>query len=80
MAEVRLLQRNSRNVSVTVVGEQLLRTLEPALADIGVPFFIISFYSMPHLDHSDLSNAGPCGTLLLIFWRNRHRNTLVRDD
>ena len=32
---VRLLQRNSRNVSVTAVGEHLLLTLEPALADIG---------------------------------------------
>jgi DNA-binding transcriptional LysR family regulator len=32
---VRLLQRNSRNVSVTVVGEQLFRALEPAFADIG---------------------------------------------
>ena len=32
---VRLLQRNSRNVSVTLVGEQLLRSLEPAFADIG---------------------------------------------
>jgi DNA-binding transcriptional LysR family regulator len=32
---VRLLQRNSRSVSVTAAGERLLMTLEPALADIG---------------------------------------------
>jgi DNA-binding transcriptional LysR family regulator len=32
---VRLLQRNSRSVSVTTAGERLLRTLEPALAEIG---------------------------------------------
>ena len=32
---MRLLQRNSRSVSVTAAGEQLLRVLEPALADIG---------------------------------------------
>jgi DNA-binding transcriptional LysR family regulator len=31
----RLLQRNSRNVSVTRAGERLLQTLGPALADIG---------------------------------------------
>jgi DNA-binding transcriptional LysR family regulator len=31
----RLLQRNSRSVSVTAAGERLLRTLEPALAEIG---------------------------------------------
>ncbi len=31
---VRLLQRNSRSVSTTTAGEQLLRTLEPALAEI----------------------------------------------
>jgi DNA-binding transcriptional LysR family regulator len=31
---VRLLQRNSRSVSVTEAGAQLLQTLEPALADI----------------------------------------------
>jgi len=33
--DVRLLQRNSRSVSVTAAGERLLRSLEPALADIG---------------------------------------------
>ncbi len=32
---VRLLQRNSRSVAVTAEGEQLLRTLDPALAEIG---------------------------------------------
>jgi len=32
---VRLLQRNSRSVSVTSAGEQLLRRLEPALSEIG---------------------------------------------
>jgi len=32
---VRLLQRNSRSVSVTAAGDRLLQTLEPALADIG---------------------------------------------
>jgi DNA-binding transcriptional LysR family regulator len=32
---VRLLQRNSRSVSVTAAGERLLRTLEPALSEIG---------------------------------------------
>lgn len=32
---IRLLQRNSRSVSVTEAGERLLRTLAPALADIG---------------------------------------------
>jgi DNA-binding transcriptional LysR family regulator len=32
---VRLLQRNSRSVSVTAAGEQLLRGLEPALVEIG---------------------------------------------
>ena len=32
---VRLLQRNSRSVSVTEAGEQLLTTLGPALDDIG---------------------------------------------
>ena len=32
---IRLLQRNSRSVSVTEAGERLLRTLEPALAEIG---------------------------------------------
>lgn len=32
---IRLLQRNSRSVSVTVAGEQLLQALEPALAEIG---------------------------------------------
>jgi len=32
----RLLQRNSRSVSVTTAGERLLQTLEPALAEIGV--------------------------------------------
>ena len=32
---VRLLQRNSRSVSVTEAGEQLLQTLGPALDDIG---------------------------------------------
>jgi DNA-binding transcriptional LysR family regulator len=31
----RLLQRNSRSVSVTAAGERLLRTLEPALSEIG---------------------------------------------
>lgn len=33
--DVRLLQRNGRSVSVTAAGERLLRTLEPALAEIG---------------------------------------------
>ena len=32
---IRLLQRNSRSVSVTAAGERLLQTLDPALADIG---------------------------------------------
>ncbi len=32
---IRLLQRNSRSVSVTAAGERLLRTLEPALAEIS---------------------------------------------
>ena len=32
---IRLLQRNSRSVSVTAAGERLLLTLEPALAEIG---------------------------------------------
>ena len=32
---IRLLQRNSRSVSVTEAGERLLQTLDPALADIG---------------------------------------------
>ncbi len=32
---IRLLQRNSRSVSVTAAGERLLETLEPALAAIG---------------------------------------------
>jgi DNA-binding transcriptional LysR family regulator len=32
---IRLLQRNSRSVSVTEAGERLLHTLDPALADIG---------------------------------------------
>lgn len=32
---VRLLQRNSRSVSVTAAGEQLLQSLEPALSQIG---------------------------------------------
>ncbi len=32
---IRLLQRNSRSVSVTEAGEQLLATLGPALGDIG---------------------------------------------
>lgn len=32
---IRLLQRNSRSVSVTVSGAQLLQTLEPALAEIS---------------------------------------------
>ena len=32
---IRLLQRNSRSVSVTEAGERLLRTLDPALAEIG---------------------------------------------
>ncbi|MGX8011328.1 LysR family transcriptional regulator [Mesorhizobium sp. ORM8.1] len=32
----RLLQRNSRSVSVTAAGERLLLTLDPALAEIGV--------------------------------------------
>jgi DNA-binding transcriptional LysR family regulator len=32
---IRLLQRNSRSVSVTEAGERLLQTLGPALADIG---------------------------------------------
>jgi DNA-binding transcriptional LysR family regulator len=32
---VRLLQRNSRSVSVTAAGDRLLQTLEPALAEIG---------------------------------------------
>jgi DNA-binding transcriptional LysR family regulator len=32
---IRLLQRNSRSVSVTAAGERLLQTLEPALVEIG---------------------------------------------
>src|SRR6266568_1511090 len=32
---IRLLQRNSRSVSVTLAGERLLQTLEPALAEIS---------------------------------------------
>lgn len=32
---IRLLARNSRSVSVTMAGERLLQTLEPALAEIG---------------------------------------------
>jgi DNA-binding transcriptional LysR family regulator len=32
---IRLLQRNSRSVSVTEAGERLLQSLEPALAEIG---------------------------------------------
>lgn len=32
---IRLLQRNSRSVSVTAAGENLLRTLEPALSEIS---------------------------------------------
>ena len=32
---IRLLQRNSRSVSVTTAGERLLQALEPALAEIG---------------------------------------------
>jgi len=33
--DIRLLQRNSRSVSVTAAGEQLLRTLRPALSEIS---------------------------------------------
>jgi len=33
---VRLLQRNSRSVSVTAAGERLLRALQPALSEINV--------------------------------------------
>ncbi len=33
---VRLLQRNSRSVSVTAAGERLLQTLQPALSEIDV--------------------------------------------
>ena len=32
---IRLLQRNSRSVSVTAAGDQLLHTLQPALSDIN---------------------------------------------
>lgn len=32
---IRLLQRNSRSVSVTAAGERLLQTLQPALSDIN---------------------------------------------
>jgi DNA-binding transcriptional LysR family regulator len=32
---IRLLQRNSRSVSVTAAGDRLLQTLDPALAEIG---------------------------------------------
>jgi DNA-binding transcriptional LysR family regulator len=32
---LRLLQRNSRSVAVTDAGERLLKTLDPALGEIG---------------------------------------------